>query len=165
MGRIVNLEELKSIGSRLRNDKKKIVFTNGVFDILHRGHAEYLLAAKALGDILVVGINSDESVKRLKGKERPIVGEQDRAFLVANLSSVDFVCLFSDDTPYNLISAVVPDILVKGADWSTDDIVGKDIVENAGGTVKAITLTPGRSTTSIINRIIERFSDHREKRK
>ncbi len=165
MGRIVSLEELKPIRDQLRKEKKRVVFTNGVFDILHRGHVEYLIEAKALGEILIVGVNSDDSVKRLKGEGRPIVVEQDRAFLVANLSPVDFVCLFKDDTPYNLISILVPDILVKGADWNTDDIVGRNIVENAGGIVKTITLTPGRSTTSIVNRIIERFSHPRENRR
>jgi D-beta-D-heptose 7-phosphate kinase/D-beta-D-heptose 1-phosphate adenosyltransferase len=165
MGRIVSLEELKPIRDRLRKENKRVVFTNGVFDILHRGHVEYLIEAKALGEILIVGVNSDDSVRCLKGEGRPIVVEQDRAFLVANLSSVDFVCVFQDDTPLRLISTLLPDVLVKGADWNTDDIVGRDIVENAGGIVKTITLTPGRSTTSIINRIIERFSLPRENRR
>ncbi len=165
MGRIVSLDELKSIRDQLRKEKKRVVFTNGVFDILHRGHVEYLLEAKALGEILIVGVNSDDSVRRLKGEGRPIVVEQDRAFLVANLSSVDFVCVFQEDTPLRLISTLLPDVLVKGADWNTDDIVGRDIVENAGGIVKTITLTQGRSTTSIINRVIERFSLPRENRR
>jgi D-glycero-beta-D-manno-heptose 1-phosphate adenylyltransferase len=165
MGKFVNLEELISIRRQLKNDKKRVVFTNGVFDILHRGHVEYLIEAKALGDILIVGVNSDDSVKRIKDKGRPVVTEQDRAFVVANLSPVDYVCLFNDDTPYKLISALIPDILIKGADWQTNDIVGKDIVEKAGGVVKTIALTPGKSTTSIINRIIERFSNPREMRK
>jgi rfaE bifunctional protein nucleotidyltransferase chain/domain len=165
MGKLINLEELKSIRSQLKKDKKRVVFTNGVFDILHRGHLEYLIESKTLGDILIVGINSDASVKRIKGEGRPIVHEQDRAFLVANLSPVDYVCLFNEDTPYNLISVLIPDILIKGADWKTNDIVGKDIVEKAGGIVKTITLTPGRSTTSIINRVINRFPPPRDKRK
>jgi len=165
MGKVVNLEELKSIRIKLRKDKKRVVFTNGVFDILHRGHVEYLTEAKALGDVLIVGINSDNSVRRIKGDERPVISEEDRAFLVANLSTVDYVCLFSEDTPYNLISALIPDVLIKGADWKTGDIVGKDIVEKAGGVVKTITLTPGKSTTSIISRIIERFSHLRDIRK
>ena len=165
MGRIVSLDELKPIRDQLRKEKKRVVFTNGVFDILHRGHVEYLLEAKALGEILIVGVNSDDSVRRLKGEGRPIVVEQDRAFLVANLSSVDFVCVFQEDTPLRLISTLLPDVLVKGADWNTDDIVGRNIVENAGGIVKTITLTQGRSTTSIINRVIERFSLPRENRR
>lgn len=165
MGRIVSLDELKPSRDQLRKEKKRVVFTNGVFDILHRGHVEYLLEAKALGEILIVGVNSDDSVRRLKGEGRPIVVEQDRAFLVANLSSVDFVCVFQEDTPLRLISTLLPDVLVKGADWNTDDIVGRNIVENAGGIVKTITLTPGRSTTSIINRVIERFSLPRENRR
>jgi len=165
MGRIVSLDELKPIRDQLRKEKKRVVFTNGVFDILHRGHVEYLLEAKALGEILIVGVNSDDSVRRLKGEGRPIVVEQDRAFLVANLSSVDFVCVFQEDTPLRLISTLLPDVLVKGADWNTDDIVGRNIVENAGGIVKTITLTQGRSTTSIINRVIERFSLPRENKR
>jgi D-beta-D-heptose 7-phosphate kinase/D-beta-D-heptose 1-phosphate adenosyltransferase len=165
MGKFVTLEELKSIRYQLKKEKKSVVFTNGVFDILHRGHVEYLIEAKSLGDVLIVGVNSDGSVQRIKGKNRPIITENDRAFLVSNLSSVDYVCLFSEDTPYHLISALVPDILIKGADWKTEDIVGKDIVEKAGGVVKTISLTPGKSTTSIIDRIIERFSQLRELRK
>jgi len=165
MGRIINLEELRSIRNRLRDERKKVVFTNGVFDILHRGHVQYLTDARALGDVLIVGINSDDSVRRIKGSGRPIVGEEDRAFLVSSLLPVDFVCFFDEDTPYNLIAAIVPDILVKGADWSRDNIVGREIVEGAGGVVKAIKLTPDRSTTSIIDRILERFSGDRAKGK
>ncbi len=158
MGKVVELHELVNIRASLRDKKKKVVFTNGVFDIMHRGHIEYLLKAKALGDALVVGLNSDDSVRRIKGEKRPIVAEADRAFVLSHLTPVDFVCTFSDDTPLKLISAVLPDILVKGADWNVDNIVGKDVVEQAGGVVSTIDFVPDRSTTGIIERILERFS-------
>ena len=157
MGKVLSIQELRSERSALQKQQKKIVFTNGVFDIIHRGHIEYLIKAKALGDTLVVGLNTDSSVHRIKGDKRPIVGEDDRAFVVANLSPVDYVCLFEEDTPLNLITAIVPDILVKGADWSVDAIVGKDVVEKAGGRVMAIEFIPDRSTTSIIDTVLKRF--------
>ena len=157
MGRILNPQELKSIRESLRQQKKKVVFTNGVFDIIHRGHIEYLSKAKNLGDALIVGINTDASARRIKGNKRPIVNEEDRAFVVANISPVDYVCLFDEDTPFNLISAFVPDILVKGADWKVESIVGREIVEKAGGKVMTIDFIPDRSTTSIIDRILDRF--------
>ncbi len=133
------------------------MFTNGVFDIIHRGHIEYLRKARALGDALVVGLNSDASVRRIKGEKRPIVPQDDRAYVLSNLLPVDYVCLFNEDTPQALIAAVVPDVLVKGADWSIDKIIGRDIVEQAGGQVATIDFVPDRSTTSIIDRILERF--------
>jgi D-beta-D-heptose 7-phosphate kinase/D-beta-D-heptose 1-phosphate adenosyltransferase len=137
----------------LKHEGKKIVFTNGVFDIVHRGHVEYLTKAKALGDVLFVGMNTDASVQRLKGPQRPVVPQDDRAFVLAALRVVDYVCLFDEDTPYNLIKAVVPDVLVKGSDWAIDSIVGKDIVEAAGGKVQTIDYVPNRSTTNIIQKI------------
>jgi D-beta-D-heptose 7-phosphate kinase/D-beta-D-heptose 1-phosphate adenosyltransferase len=137
----------------LKEDGRKVVFTNGCFDILHRGHVEYLTKAKALGDVLLVGMNTDASVKRLKGPQRPVVSQDDRAFVLAALRTIDYVCLFDEDTPYELIKAVVPDVLVKGGDWSIDAIVGKDIVEAAGGTVQTIDFVPDRSTTNIIEKI------------
>lgn len=158
MGSVVQLEALKSIREELRRQQKRIVFTNGVFDIIHRGHVEYLTKAKALGDVLVVGINTDNSVHRIKGDKRPIVNQDDRAFVVAHLVPVDYVCLFDEDTPYRLISAIVPNVLVKGADWEAHEIVGKDIVEKAGGIVATIEFVAARSTTSIIDRIVERFA-------
>jgi rfaE bifunctional protein nucleotidyltransferase chain/domain len=157
MGKVLSIPELKSFRESLREQKKIIVFTNGVFDIIHRGHVEYLAKSKALGDVLIVGINTDASVRRIKGDKRPVVSEGDRAFVVANLLPVDFVCLFDEDTPLNLISAIVPDILVKGADWKVDDIVGKEVVKKAGGKVITIDFIPDRSTTSIIDRVLERF--------
>jgi rfaE bifunctional protein nucleotidyltransferase chain/domain len=158
MGAVVSLDELRDARASLKRGGKKVVFTNGVFDIIHRGHIEYLARARALGDALIVGVNSDASVRRIKGPKRPIVAEQDRAFVLSNLCPVSYVTLFEDDTPLALITAVVPDILVKGADWSVNAIVGKDVVEAAGGTVMTIEFVPDRSTTSIIDRVIERFT-------
>ena len=133
---------------------KKIVFTNGCFDILHKGHVDYLSAARSLGDILVVGVNSDDSVKRLgKSPERPINNESSRAYLIASLQVVDSVIVFNEDTPYELIKAVQPNILVKGGDWKPENIVGADIVKARGGQVLSIELTEGFSTTSLIQKI------------
>jgi len=153
MGEVVVHTELLEIIERLKSERKKVVFTNGVFDIVHRGHVEYLTKAKALGDVLLVGMNTDASVRRLKGPERPVVSQDDRAFVLAALHIVDYVCLFDEDTPYNLIKAVVPDVLVKGSDWPIDDIVGKDIVEAAGGKVQTIDYVPNHSTTNLIQKI------------
>ena len=153
MGEVVAGTDLLKIRERLKRERKKIVFTNGCFDIVHRGHVEYLTKAKALGDVLFVGMNTDASVQRLKGPQRPVVCQDDRAFVLAALRAVDYVCLFDEDTPYNLIKAVVPDVLVKGSDWAIDAIVGKDIVEAAGGKVQTIDYVPDRSTTNIIQKI------------
>ncbi len=147
-------KELAVILRKLQMDGRKIVFTNGVFDILHRGHIEYLNQARELGDFLVVAVNSDASVKRIKGESRPVVPEEDRAFVVSNLKSVDYVCVFGEDTPYEVIKLLQPDVLVKGADWKVEDVVGKDIVEARGGKVVTIEYMKGRSTTNIINKII-----------
>ncbi len=153
MGRVVNLKELLQARDRSKSEDKTVIFTNGCFDILHRGHVEYLAKAKALGDVLIVGVNSDASARRIKGPDRPVVNEEDRAHVVAALASVDYVCLFGEDTPYELIRALVPDVLVKGADWPLEKVVGKDIVEEAGGTVQTIEFLPNRSTTSILERV------------
>jgi len=153
MGNVVSLQELLVTRKRMKNEGKLVVFTNGCFDILHRGHVEYLRKAKALGDVLVVGVNTDSSVRRIKGADRPVIDESDRAFVLAALASVDYVCLFNEDTPYELIRALVPDILVKGADWAIEKVVGRDIVEAAGGSVQTIEFLPDRSTTGILERI------------
>ena len=138
-----------------RAARARVVFTNGVFDLLHRGHVEYLEEARALGDRLVVGINSDASVRRLKGPTRPIVGQDDRVVLVAALACVDLAVLFEDDTPLRLIEAVQPDVLVKGGDYAVPEIVGREVVEARGGTVTTIALRPGLSTSEIVKRIRE----------
>jgi D-beta-D-heptose 7-phosphate kinase/D-beta-D-heptose 1-phosphate adenosyltransferase len=135
----------------------RIVFTNGVFDILHVGHARYLAAARALGDLLVVGLNSDSSTRRIKGPRRPIVPQAERAELLLSLRSVDHVVIFSDPTPAVMIAKVRPDVLVKGADWAPGAIVGGDQVRAAGGRVVRIRLARGRSTTNIIKRVLRRL--------
>ena len=136
-----------------RSAQKTIVFTNGCFDILHRGHVEYLAQAADLGDVLVVGLNTDASVKRLKGESRPVNDEQSRALLLSALQFVDAVVLFDDDTPYELIKQVQPDVLVKGNDYKPEEIVGYDIVTAKGGKVLTINLVEGFSTTNIIKRM------------
>jgi D-beta-D-heptose 7-phosphate kinase/D-beta-D-heptose 1-phosphate adenosyltransferase len=155
MGRVISRAELIEVRRELKKNGRRIVFTNGCFDLLHRGHIEYLAKAKSLGDILIVGLNADDSVRRLKGPNRPITPQEDRAAILAALAVVDYVCIFDEDTPYELIRAVVPDILVKGADWTVDDVVGKDIVEAAGGSVQTIEFLPNRSTTNIIQKIAQ----------
>tara|TARA_Y100001936_G_C16065365_1_gene666863 strand:- start:1428 stop:1868 length:441 start_codon:yes stop_codon:yes gene_type:complete len=135
------------------SEDKKIVFTNGCFDILHKGHVAYLNEAKSLGDILIVGLNSDKSVRGLKGPERPVNSELDRKFVLENLKSVDFVQIFDAPTPYELIKEVSPDILVKGGDWKPSDIVGSDIVLDKGGKVLSLNFVDGYSTTNIISKI------------
>ncbi|MBP5557718.1 MAG: D-glycero-beta-D-manno-heptose 1-phosphate adenylyltransferase [Bacteroidales bacterium] len=134
---------------------QKVVFTNGCFDILHRGHATYLAQARTLGDLLVVGLNTDASVQRLKGPSRPVNNQYDRAFLLASLACVDFVILFDDDTPEQLIHTVRPDVLVKGGDYTLDTIVGADFVLQNGGTVTTIPFVDGYSTTSTLNKITQ----------
>ncbi len=141
---------IRVIVTRARRAGKKVVFTNGVFDLLHRGHVEYLTKAKSFGDLLIVGLNSDISVRRIKGPKRPIQSQADRAAILLALRAVDYVVLFSEDTPERLISIVRPDILVKGADYKFDEIVGAQFVRSYGGKVKRVRLTSGRSTTSII---------------
>lgn len=133
--------------------QQKIVFTNGCFDVLHFGHVHYLLEAKKLGDILVVGLNSDDSVRRLKGQTRPINGEKERAFVLASLAFVDYITLFEEDTPENLIKVVQPDVLVKGGDYTIDQIVGADFVMQNGGTVTTIPFVDGYSSTQIIEQL------------
>ncbi|EQC51343.1 D-glycero-beta-D-manno-heptose 1-phosphate adenylyltransferase [Bacteriovorax sp. DB6_IX] len=143
-----------SLESILENrEGKKLVFTNGCFDILHKGHVSYLNEARAQGDFLIVGLNSDASVKRLKGDHRPVNNELDRTFMLENLKAVDAVAIFEEDTPYNLISRIQPDVLVKGGDWAVEDIVGHDIVTARGGEVKSLRFEEGYSTTGLINKV------------
>jgi rfaE bifunctional protein nucleotidyltransferase chain/domain len=139
--------------ANLKRKGQKIVFTNGVFDILHYGHVNYLSLARKMGDVLIVGLNSDSSVRKFKSKGRPIQREKDRAGILAALRPVDYVIIFSEETPEKLIKAIKPDILVKGADYKLNQIVGADFVKSYGGRVKRISLTKGRSSSRIINRI------------
>ncbi len=137
----------------LKLHRQKIVFTNGCFDVLHYGHVRYLLEAKKLGDILVVGLNSDESVRRLKGPTRPVNGEKERAFVLAALACIDYVVIFGEDTPKELIETVIPDVLVKGGDYDLNNIVGADFVTRNGGTVTTIPFVEGFSSTHIIEQL------------
>lgn len=156
LNKIQPLASLKAMVSVWQSEGKKIVFTNGVFDLLHIGHVTYLAKAADLGDKLVIGLNTDSSVKRIKGDSRPINDQNNRAALLASLFFVDGVVLFEEDTPLNLISTLLPDVLVKGADYTIDNIVGaKEVIAN-GGEVKTINFVEGYSSTSIINRIKER---------
>jgi D-glycero-beta-D-manno-heptose 1-phosphate adenylyltransferase len=158
------LEEIVVIRQRLRREGKRLVFTNGCFDILHAGHVRYLNQARAMGDALVVALNSDKSVRTLKGENRPIVPEDERVEVVTALAAVDFVFLFDDLTPQRIIDAIVPDVLVKGADWGINDIVGRETVEKSGGVVRNITLVAGASTTNIIEKILNQFGKTGENR-
>jgi rfaE bifunctional protein nucleotidyltransferase chain/domain len=138
----------------LKNNKTRtIVFTNGCFDIVHCGHIKYLNSAKEKGNLLFVGLNSDKSIKSLKGKDRPINGEQERKFFLENLKSVDFVEIFDEETPFNLIKEVRPDVLVKGGDWATDQIIGSEFVLSYGGSVESLLFVEGQSTTKIIQEL------------
>jgi rfaE bifunctional protein nucleotidyltransferase chain/domain len=141
------------VENALKLHQRKIVFTNGCFDVLHFGHVHYLLQAKELGDILVIGLNSDDSVRRLKGPTRPINGEKERAFVLAALACVDYVVLFGEDTPKELIETVRPDVLVKGGDYDISTIVGADFVQRNGGTVTTIPFVEGFSSTRIIEQL------------
>lgn len=153
--KLVSLKKLASEVRRLRRKGKRIVFTNGCFDIIHAGHVRYLTKARSLGDALVVGLNSDSSVRAIKGPSRPIVPEKERAEVMSALSCVDYVVLFSGPTPIKLIEALRPDVLAKGADWAAKDIVGGDIVRKGGGRIARVRLVKGKSTTNIIKRILE----------
>jgi len=151
----VTAAEAKAFVNRVRAEGKTVVFTNGVFDLLHPGHVRYLQQARALGDALVVGVNSDRSVRAIKGPSRPINAEAERAEVLSALACVDAVVVFDEATPHDLIAAVQPDILVKGADWAADAIVGRDVVEARGGRVIRIPIEPGYGTSAIIRRIRE----------
>ncbi|HOW36005.1 MAG TPA: D-glycero-beta-D-manno-heptose 1-phosphate adenylyltransferase [Candidatus Omnitrophota bacterium] len=153
--KIVSLERLKKIVSLLRRKNRKIAFTNGCFDLVHFGHVSYLTAAKKNNRILVVGVNSDSSVRRIKGKTRPITPQRARAGVLAALACVDYVVIFNEDTPYRVIKALKPDILIKGADWQGKEIVGQDIVESHGGKIELIKYINGFSTSRIIDRIVK----------
>ena len=153
-GKLLTVDEIVPLRAKWREEGKKVVFTNGCFDILHLGHVTYLSWARAQGDLLIVGLNSDASVHRNKGPLRPIVCEQDRAALLLALRCVDYVCIFDEDTPLRLISEIVPNVLVKGRDWA-GNVVGSDVVEAAGGCVRLADLVANHSTTGIIERVLQ----------
>lgn len=150
---IVSRAELIEIVQEWKQRGSKIVFTNGCFDILHRGHVEMLEKARALGDFLILGLNSDDSVRRLKGEGRPLVAQDDRAFILSRLEAVDAVSIFDEDTPLELLKVIQPHILVKGGDYNIDTIVGHELVQSYGGSVQTIPLSRGRSTTNIVQKI------------
>ena len=156
---LTSRESIKNIRKELKQKNKIVVFTNGCFDVLHAGHVDYLAKAKECGDILIVGLNSDSSVSKVKGEKRPIVTELERAFILNNLKSVDFVVLFNELTPIGLIEELLPDVLVKGADWAIENIVGRDIVEEKGGTVRSIEFITQQSTTNIIEKVLAIYNE------
>jgi D-glycero-beta-D-manno-heptose 1-phosphate adenylyltransferase len=153
MTKIVTIETLIKEREHHRREGKRLVFTNGCFDLLHPGHVRYLTEARSLGDALVVALNSDRSVRALKGEGRPILNQQERAEVIAALEAVDYVTIFDAETPRELIAAVLPDVLVKGGDWAVSEIVGREEVEGAGGRVLSLPYIEGSSTTDIIERI------------
>ena len=157
--KILDREVLQETVQSLKKGGKKIAFTNGCFELLHVGHVQYLQAARAEGDILVVGVNSDHSVRQIKGPRRPVVPQNERAEVLASLACVDFVSLFDEPDPLEIIRSLLPDVLVKGADWAEDAIVGRDVVEAHGGRVVRIPLTQGASTTSIIEKILASYRE------
>jgi rfaE bifunctional protein nucleotidyltransferase chain/domain len=148
-----SVDDLSAMSAQARKAGRVVVFTNGCFDLVHRGHIHLLRQAKALGDLLIVGLNSDVSVKTIKGPDRPIMPEADRIELIAALEMVDYVVVYSEPDPYHIIAAIKPNVLVKGGDWSADEIVGADVVEQNGGRVAVVPYLPEFSTTQIIERI------------
>ncbi len=157
MGKILPTEALQETVQELKRKGLKIVFTNGCFDILHPGHVSYLRKARQLGDVLVVGVNSDRSVREIKGEQRPILTQVERCEILSELESVSFVTVFDESTPCRLIKTILPDVLVKGGDWGIDEIVGREDVETAGGRVLAIPFESGQSTSGIIDRILRAY--------
>lgn len=155
--KIMTVHELRPLLDILRATGKKVVFTNGCFDIIHTGHTRYLSLAKSLGDVLIVAVNSDSSVRTIKGDKRPINTESDRMETLAALESVDYVVVFSEPDPYRIISELQPDILVKGGDWPVEKIIGRDIVAARGGRVVSVGYIEGASTTGIIEKILKNY--------
>jgi len=158
MAKILSLDDLIVEREKLRQAHRRVVFTNGCFDLLHPGHVRYLQQARALGDALIIALNSDRSVRELKGPSRPILDENERAEVMAALGCVDYVTIFDDPTPRRVISRLLPDVLVKGGDWSLETIVGREEVEAAGGRVLSLPFMEGSSTTDVIERIVQRFN-------
>lgn len=155
--KIVPRNQVREIARKLKEENKKIVFTNGCFDILHSGHVVLLEKARSQGDVLILGINTDESVKRLKGDKRPINNQFERSRVLAGLEAIDYVTFFAEDTPAEIINEIVPDVLVKGGDYDKDQIVGRKTVEKNGGKVIVIPLVKGRSTSRTIDRIKQKY--------
>ena len=155
--KVKTAEDLERICRSAREGRQRVVFTNGCFDLLHAGHVKYLQKARSFGDLLVLGLNSDASVRRLKGERRPLIGEAERAHILAALDCVDFVVLFGEDTPLKLIKTLKPAVLVKGGDYTPEGVVGKDEVESYGGRVELVEFVDGKSTTNIIEKILQTY--------
>lgn len=156
VSKLKTVSDLALLASAARRDGRRIAFTNGCFDLLHIGHTRYLQEARSLGDVLIVAINSDASVSALKGPERPLIPEQERAEVLAALACVDYVTIFNAPDPGDVIAAIQPDVLVKGGDWPVEQIVGREVVQARGGRVVSLPLVPGASTTGIVRRILDR---------
>lgn len=157
VNKLKTLDELKEIVSELKKQDKKIVFTNGCFDLLHIGHVKYLQEAKTYGDVLIVAINSDNSVKAIKGDVRPLTPQEERAYILSALSCVDYVLIFEETEPVKVISELMPDVLIKGGDYQLNEIKGREIVTSAGGKVLTVPEIKGKSTTKLIQTIIEKY--------
>jgi D-beta-D-heptose 7-phosphate kinase/D-beta-D-heptose 1-phosphate adenosyltransferase len=156
--KVKSLEQLVQIRDKLRQEGKSVVFTNGCFDIFHRGHIELLKKAKSTGDVLIVALNSDSSVRKIKGEKRPVISQNDRAEILASLEMVDYVMIFEEETPEEVIARLLPDVLVKGGDYKKEEVVGREVVESHGGKVELVKLVPGKSTKNIIREITERYT-------
>ncbi|MDD3294001.1 MAG: D-glycero-beta-D-manno-heptose 1-phosphate adenylyltransferase, partial [Geobacteraceae bacterium] len=156
--KIKNLDALADLVAREKLKGRRVAFTNGCFDLLHVGHVKYLQKARSYGDLLVLGLNSDASVRRLKGEKRPLIGQSERAHILAALDCIDYVVIFEEDTPIKLLETIRPHVLVKGGDYTPDRVVGKDLVESYGGRVELVDFVDGRSTTNIIEKILQNYS-------
>ncbi len=159
MDKIVCIEDIKRLRAKLKKEKKILVFTNGCFDLIHRGHIEYLKEAKSYGDFLIVAVNSDSSVRKIKGKQRPLISLVDRLYILSHLVFIDFLISFDEDTPEHLIRTILPDVLVKGSDYREKEIVGADIVKANGGKVITIPFIKGKSSSEIIGKILQRYRE------
>jgi rfaE bifunctional protein nucleotidyltransferase chain/domain len=159
--KIKNHDELAEIIADMHSAGKKVVFTNGCFDIIHTGHVRYLEVARSFGDCLVVAINSDASVRKIKGEKRPIMSEKERAELMAALAVVDYVTIFEEEDPHHVITELLPDVLVKGGDWAPDEIIGRDVVVDNGGKVYTVPYIEGASTTGVIERVVKKYCENK----
>ncbi len=154
-GKVLTLDQAREVRRRLKRTRARLVFTNGCFDLIHPGHVAFLQRARALGDALVVALNSDDSVRRIKGRGRPILSIEERIGVLSGMEAVDYICVFEEDTPHEILRQLLPDVLVKGGDYSPDQIVAREVVEDAGGRVATVSTAFKTSTTAIINRILK----------
>ncbi len=157
MDKVIGIKEIKGIRQVLKDEEKRVVFTNGCFDIIHRGHIEYLKEAKSFGDVLIIGVNSDVSMQKIKGAERPIIPLEDRLYILSHVTFVDFLIPFDEETPEYVIREVLPDVLVKGGDYTEKEILGADLVKAHGGKVKIVPYIEGKSSSAIIEQIVKRY--------